>query len=255
MRKFEQPERPTARDVASIVVGGEPPEWLVFAFTAWVIGLALQSSMINALFTRSEARERLDNIARAAKVLLFGLSDPPLLCLLEEPPLGAIPDRGGLLQSLNEVQCRVKVALNSPNLATEDGTAPKGRGRAAPAGTTDPKTVIAGMIAVAWREVRGTYPGPRNRTAWEAADALWLFSTGQLREAVRLEDGSRRGEDRLTGWRWRFEAALAENPVLGVNHDEFVRHLRVGQALEAHRRADQELCERLAREGELQKES
>jgi hypothetical protein len=61
-----QSETLTARDVARLVARAEPPNWLIFLFQSWVPALALQRAMIGMVFTRSEARERLENIARAA---------------------------------------------------------------------------------------------------------------------------------------------------------------------------------------------
>jgi hypothetical protein len=176
-----QSETVTPRDVARLVARGEPPEWLVFLFQSWVPALALQRAMIGMVFTRSEARERLGNIARAAKILVNALAYQPTRWLLEEPPDGAIPNVGGVLQALGDIERRANAAKNSPKIATADGTAPKGRGRAKPSGTIEAKVLTAGMIAVAWREVHDRYPGPRNRAACEAADVLWRYSTAALR--------------------------------------------------------------------------
>jgi hypothetical protein len=246
-----QSETVTARDVARLVARGEPPEWLVFLFQSWVPTLALQRAMIGMIFTRSEARERMENIARAAKILVNALAHQPMRWLLEEPPYGAIPDVGGVLKALGDIERRANAAKSSPKIATADGTAPRGRGRATPSGTIEAKVLTAGMIAVAWKELHRRYPGPRNRAACEAAVALWRYSSAALPEPVHLENGVKRGEDPVTGWRDHFEAALAEKPVLGVNHDEFVRHMRTGKAREPQMRVDR--GERSARARDLQR--
>ncbi len=121
---------------------------------------------------------------------------------------------------------------------TADGTAPRGRGRVGPVGATQAKVMVAGMIALAWEEIRGRRPGPRNTGACEAADLLWRLSTGILEEGgldkrLGLNKEAARGNDRLTQWRRHFEAALAETPILGSNHKEYMRHLREARAQEA----------------------
>jgi hypothetical protein len=98
--------------------------------------------------------------------------------------------------------------------------------------------MVAGMITLAWEEVRGRHPGPRNTGACEAADLLWRFSTillekSRLDKRLRLNEAAARGNDRLTQWRRHFEAALAETPILGSNHKEYMRHLREARAQEA----------------------
>jgi hypothetical protein len=113
------------------------------------------------------------------------------------------------------------------------------------------------MIALAWEDIRSRRPGPRNTGACEAADLLWRYTSGLL-EKVRLDkrldlnEGAQRGNDRLTQWRRHFEAALAEAPILGLNHKEFMRHLREARAQETRIRED-----RAARPAErpLQKEN
>jgi len=93
------------------------------------------------------------------------------------------------------------------------------------------------MIALAWEDIRGRRPGPRNTGACEAADLLWGYTTVII-EKVRLDkrlglnEEAARGNDRLTQWRRHFEAALAETPILGSNHKECMRHLRVAKAQE-----------------------
>jgi hypothetical protein len=82
------------------------------------------------------------------------------------------------------------------------------------------------MIILGIQEMRGKSPGSRHFDASEAADLLWRVSTRELREVVRLEDGPRRGEEFWTGWRRYFDEALAEDPILGDFHDDFVRQLR-----------------------------
>jgi hypothetical protein len=47
-----------------------------------------------------------------------------------------------------------------------------------------------------------------------------------------LKEEAARG-NRLTQWRRHFEAALAEAPILGSTHKEYMRHLREARAQEA----------------------
>ena len=192
-------------------------------------------------FTRTDARERLTNIDRAAEILISAVAYAPSRELLERTDLGAIPQADELVPALRGVQARALRALQSPSLVTADGTAPRGRGRVGSDGAaTHPKVMVAGMIALAWEDVRGRRPGPRNTSACEAADLLWRFTTvimerGRLDKRLGLKEAAARGDDRLTQWRRHFEAALAETPILGSNHKEYMRHLREARAQEARR--------------------
>ena len=176
--------------------------------------------------------------------IISAVAHAPSRELLERTDLGAIPGADELVPMLSGVQSRALSALQSPSLMTADGTAPRGRGRVGPEGATHPKVMVAGMIALAWEDIRGRRPGPRNAGACEAADLLWRYTTGLL-EKVRLDkrlglnEEAARGNDRLTRWRRHFEAALAEVPILGSNHKEYMRHLREARAQEARIREDQ----------------
>jgi hypothetical protein len=237
MAKPKVSEALTERDVARAVAGGEPPEWLVLHFRHWAPAIMVQRSIAAMAFTRTDARKWLTNIDRAAEILISAVAYAPSRELLERTDLGAIPEADELVPALRGVQSRALSALQSPGLMTADGTAPKGRGRVGREGATHPKVMVAGMIALAWEDIRGRRPGPRNTGACEAADLLWRYTTGLL-EKVRLDkrlslnEEAARGNDRLTQWRRHFEAALAEAPILGSNHKEFMRHLREARAQE-----------------------
>ncbi len=257
MAKRKVSEALTVRDVARAVAGGEPPEWLVIHFRHWAPAIMIQRSIAAMAFTRADARERLTNIDRAAEILISAVAYAPSRELLERTDLGAIPEAGELVLALRGVQSRALSALELPGLMTADATAPRGRGRVRPEGATHPKVMVAGMIALAWEDIRGRRPGPRNAGACEAADLLWRYTTGII-EKVRLDkrlglnEQAARGNDRLTQWRRHFEAALAEAPILGSNHKEYMRHLREARAQETR------ICEgRAVRPAErpLQKEN
>jgi hypothetical protein len=236
-------EAPTERDVARAVAGGEPPQWLVNHFRHWAPLIMVRRSLAAMAFTRTDARERLTNIDRAAEIIISTVAHAPSRELLERTDLGAIPEADALVPALRGLQSRALSARQSPGLMTADGTAPRGRGRVRPGGATHPKVIVAGMIALAWEDVRGRRPGPRNTGACEAADLLWRFSTvlmekGRLDKRLGLNEEAARGNDRLTQWRRHFEAALAETPILGSNHKEYMRHLREARAREARIRED-----------------
>ena len=231
MAKPKFSEELTAHDVARAVAGSEPPEWLVDHFHHWAPSIMLERSIAAMAFTRADAREGLTNIDRAAEILICAVAYAPSRELLERTDLGAIPEAGELVLALRGVQSRALSALQSPGLVTADGTAPRGRGRVGPEGATHPKVMVAGMIALAWEDVRVRRPGPRNKGACEAADLLWRYTTvimerGRLDKRLGLNEEAARGNDRLTQWRRYFEAALAEEPILGSNHNEYPRHLR-----------------------------
>ena len=140
--------------------------------------------------------------------------------------------------ALRGVQNRARSTLESSALRTSDGTAPRGLGRVGPEGATQPKAVVAGMIILAWEAMHGRRPGPRNPGACEAADLLWRYVTdilwkSSLDKRLGLNEEAARGENRLTQWRRHFETALADEPILGSNHKEYMRHLREARAQEA----------------------
>ena len=244
MAKPKVSEALTERDVARAVAGGEPPEWLVVHFHHWAPGIMTQRSFAAMAFTRADARKWLTNIDRAAEILISAVAYAPSLELLERTDLGVIPEAGELVLALRGVQSRALSALQSPGLMTADGTAPRGRGRVGPEGATHPKVMVAGMIALAWEDIRGRRPGPRNTGACEAADLLWRYTSGliekgRLDKRLSLNEEAARGNDRLTQWRRHFEAALAGTPILGSNHKEYMRHLREAKAQETRIREDQ----------------
>jgi hypothetical protein len=244
MAKPKVSEALMERDVARAIAGGEPPEWLVVHFRHWAPAIMIQRSIAAMAFTRTDAREWLTNIDRAAEILISAVAYAPSRELLERTDLGAIPEADELVPALRGVQSRALSALQSPGLMTADGTAPRGRGRVRPEGTTHPKVMVAGMIALAWEDIRGRRPGPRNTGACEAADLLWRYTTGliekgRLDKRLSLNEEAARGNERLTQWRRHFEAALAGTPILGSNHKEYTRHLREARAQETRIREDQ----------------
>ncbi len=91
MAKPKLSETLTERDVARAVAGGEPPEWLVVHFRHWAPAIMIQRSIAAMAFTRTDARERLTNIDRAAEILISAVAYAPSRELLERTDLGAIP--------------------------------------------------------------------------------------------------------------------------------------------------------------------
>ena len=100
--------------------------------------------------------------------------------------------------------------------------------------------LLDGMIALAFEYVHKRLPGDRNRAAWEAAECCWRYVKSMPAGNIPPEKAISRGEDRLTKWRTYFEAALSQNPILGTNHDEFERHLRIGEELARRSEAENE---------------
>ena len=159
MAKPKGSEAVTERDVARAVAGGEPPEWLVVHFRHWAPAIMVQRSIAAMAFTRTDARKWLTNIDRAAEILISAVAYAPSRELLERTDLGAVPEADELVPALRGVQNRALSALQSPGLMTADGTTPKGRGRVRPEGATHSKVMVAGMIALAWEDIRGRRPG------------------------------------------------------------------------------------------------
>jgi hypothetical protein len=232
MKKGEESTDLMLRTIALRIARKEPSEWLVTHFRHWLPTLALEICISNMMPTRSDALKWLANVETAARFLRMGLGHQPSRSLLQEEKLGVIPNLGELLQQLKFLEERAQCASKSPGLTT---------GKVQFEGANKHKVSTAGMIILAWEEVRGQRPSPRNRDAWEAADCLWRLSNKLVDEwGILAKFGKRldikkdvqRGEDRLTGWRGYYEAALEQQPVFGLNHDEFLRHLRIGRSSE-----------------------
>jgi hypothetical protein len=224
---------PTARDVARLVAGGEPPQALVAHYEIWAVTLAAQRIISGQALKRSEARAVFDNVARAAARLAAPLSLCQITDLLGDPALGAFPEIDEFYLLLRTLVIRAIAASRAPALVNEDGSTRSGRGRVNHPDAIKPKTMAPRMILHGFEIVRGRLPGSRNVQVLEAADTLWRLSTHEFPDIVRLEDGPRRGEDPTSGWRRHFDNARAENPILAEFHDDFIGQLHtrlVGEA-------------------------
>jgi len=241
MEDEDEPQpTPAPRDIARAIVGGEPPQWLIRHFRHWAPTIMLERAFAAMRFKRSDARNWLTNVQRAAEVLQQSLEHEPARWLLETGDLGPIANLEDVLDQLADVEMRAQAGLNSAMLKTPDGSTPRGRGRPSPAEASGPKVVVAGMIALAFEYVHKRLPGDRNRAAWEAAECCWRYVKSMPAGNIPPEKAISRGEDRLTKWRTYFEAALSQNPILGTNHDEFERHLRIGEELARRSEAENE---------------
>ena len=77
-----------------------------------------------------------------------------------------------------------------------------------------------------------TIPRRGNQEAAAAADALWNLSKIAYGADAANDERIKWGNDKLNGWRPHFKAALAQTPVMGNMHDEYVRHMRLALQIE-----------------------
>jgi hypothetical protein len=115
---------------------------------------------------------------------------------LKLSPTLALSDLGKLRNDLRKISKRADFVIQSPEFTAPDGKTPRGRNKAFGLAEFDQKTLCAARIAEAYLFFRRREPGPRNKTAAAAAEALWR-ATG---------DRSRNIGEPLNGWRRPFEA-------------------------------------------------
>jgi hypothetical protein len=207
---------PTIEDVARLVAGADPPEWLIIFFKRWVPCLMLDRYVHNIQPTKAEIKKRLAEFRAAALILQRGLTDPSITAFLEVSPLGEIEGRIVLEQKLLEFADRAERAAALPELSTKAGKTKPGRNRALPPGTFPPKVYCAALIAETWKYFHGELPAPRNLTAAAAANALHLASGGQA---------TGWGEDPRRGWQYYFKRV--SEPAVATMRAEFRRHLNL----------------------------
>jgi hypothetical protein len=135
-----------------------------------------------------------------------------------DPKFGLLDD-AGLLHALNIVSMRARKASQSPELVTATGKAKPGRNKVLTPGQPDEKVACAATVRVAWKFVRGDWPGPRTRQAAEAADILFALGSAQPGRYDPVKESKPWGNERTNTWRPHFEAAALPNAAF-ERHDE-----------------------------------
>jgi hypothetical protein len=219
-QRFRTPAVPSFDEVAQLIAGEEGvPAWLTRALERVAAGrLGFARKLEAEQPGRATARRQLQAVERASSLLLavFGGPNMPVWGLLNGADAEALngADLRQLVHTLTEIRGRAQHARET---ISQTG----GRDLPWATASANPKDHCAMLVSEAWRLVRGARPRPGNRTAQEAASALWLASGG----TETSTDGCY-GATRHAGWRKHFHATEAykrEGELIGQLFDDFRR--------------------------------
>ena len=186
--------------IAHLIAGEDAPPWLAGHLKRWVPSIWVDRVVEKRQPGRSEMRNLLVKIGKAAALLTCALDEPSTREFLEAGPSGPIENIGAFGRSLKDLVDRADHASASRALADTTGKTQAGRGRATPSGALSAQAYCALLVAEAWRYFHDRYPTPRSRKAAKAAEAYWR-ATGVERKGW--------GNDPLNAWRHHFSAAKA----------------------------------------------
>ncbi len=158
--------------------------------------------------------------AATAKVIEL-LRDPVYRHFIFDPALGprfGPLDYATLLQALDLVCVRARKASQSPELITAAGKAKPGRNKVLTPGQLDEKVACAATVRVAWKFVRGNWPGPRTRKTAEAAEILFALGSAPSGRYDQVKERKVWSNERTNTWRPHFEAAGLPNAAI-KRHD------------------------------------
>lgn len=198
--KLEIAQPDSFEAIAHLIAGEDAPPWLAEHLKRWIPSIRVDRVVEKRQPGRSEMRNRLVKIWKAAALLTRALDEPSTREFLEAGPSGPIENIGAFGQSLKDLVDRADHASASRALADAAGKTRAGRGRATPPGALSAEAYCALLVAEAWRYFHGRYPTPRSRKAAQAAEAYWR-ATGVERKGW--------GNDPLNAWRHHFRAAEA----------------------------------------------
>jgi hypothetical protein len=186
--------------IAHLIAGEDAPPWLAEHLKLWIPSIRVARVVEKRQPGRSEMKNRLVKIGKAAALLTRALDEPSTREFLEAGPSGPIENIGAFGRSLKDLADRADHASASPALADKTGKTRAGRGRATPPGALSAQAYCALLVAEAWRYFHCKYPPPRSGEAAQAAEAYWR-ATGVERKGW--------GNDPLNAWRHHFNAAKA----------------------------------------------
>jgi hypothetical protein len=224
----------TFEEVARLVCKGtKPAEGLAghFRFWAWPMEGVVPEIPRQPTLTRKQAVSALGALKAAADVIVAGLTSGPLMAFVMGEKYDLF-DRVTLLKLLSELSRRCEDSATSEPLTSADGRVRRGPGAIASPHKADPRTYCASVILLAWREIHGSYPGSRNPSATQAAEAFFCLASAPAGQPqLQRRNRSKKG-DPLTAWRRPFENARANEPVLGALQGIYLRHLRAALGLD-----------------------
>jgi hypothetical protein len=166
---------PTLRNLARVIAGNDPPQWLISGIKGLSSSLAHTIRGEAAFPGRPELRKRLKAVAAAAHLIEREVSDPVFLSLLLANDQRWTEDENMTVRGLHDIKSRSLLAI---------ANVPKGKGRQMhyprPEGVAS-MTQCALIISVAWYEARKKWPGENLEGAKRACEMLWRVASGDGR--------------------------------------------------------------------------
>jgi hypothetical protein len=213
-------ERDRLIAVGRIIIGGDPPLWLVEIFAHWAPSVALDRHVFDKQPAKRAMRKRLSDVGKAAAFLFDVLRDTPTLEFLQTDGTRI---EGKFVNNLQDLTRRADHAMAS--LSTTEGKTKAGRGPALVPNALQPRAFCAAIVAEVWSYFRSTEVAPKNREVAEAADIYWRICFSMLTGEGTNSKGW--GNDPLNGWPPYFRQA--RTPTAVALRQELRRHLDIAR--------------------------
>ena len=201
------------------VPAGEAPAWLTEALPTLIAMLRRAIECEAAYPTRPELHRRLGAIERAARLLMKELHDLHILPLLLEGD--------EQIENANETFHGLRDMARRAARARESQPRRQGRGRLYPKAAIGPSPMelCALMIAAAYYQAQGQWPGQNNVEAHRLCEALWTAAGGAQRlgrgkprlpspskETGAAGSWGKSGSETVVVWRQHLQAARNYRP-------------------------------------------
>jgi hypothetical protein len=230
------------QDVARLVSKGkDPTDGLALHFRYWAWPMeAFPNVEPTPPIKRRAMIDALTALNSAADTILGGLHDGQQMAFVMAPKFEQF-DRIALHSQLLDLKRRCIDSINSPALSSAKGGGKPGPGSAS---QTTLRKYCASVILLAWQTLHGEYPGSRNPSAAEAAEAFFRLASApagkpemqlqpKIRRRSRVQKGRRQSiaavssnpNNPLNAWRRHFELARSDQPILGVSQGVYLNHL------------------------------
>ena len=185
-------------EIARLIAPNDAPTWLP-AHLEWSSqGVRYERAVDELNPSTLEARNRLSEIVKAAKLLEQELSNPVIRGLLRLAGFGRYGSFS--LWHLRHLATLGEVAFYLPQLLSSDGKTKRGQGKPKVPDVFDARTLCAARIIEMWRFFRKEVPGVGNLEAARAAQAFWVACGGKTKGYGNP----------LNGW-WDYFAAVQEH--------------------------------------------
>jgi hypothetical protein len=216
-----------AADLARLITApAPPPEWLPVGIENGMFILRGYLDYVAKYPTRTELRDALDEVRKAALLLDSALSDLPLLPLIEEARATATDTPASLTTFLGFVNVLRSVVLPALSAAQDSIRTGKGRDQhlANPDGFS-PRQFCAAWVAVAWSKVHGSPIQHTSPRAHNACEVLWTVAARSERSGWGTKNG---------GWRGALETVKADRHaerMLKLRHEFDAACLQLNSAI------------------------